>query len=240
MNIKYKKLLFVAAVTNALLGLFLFVCSILEFTGIIQTQAHNVTETIGIHVSYLVFLSAILITISGLLTIIFNKTLAYLNAQILIGVVSLAWPLFLSISLFFTQLTINIRLLATVAVSLFYVISILIVKIANDEFVKNYKFNPSGLISSMGKRTQSVDLANMFSRGATAKAKHANLVQSMGNLATTIKPRHTFSFGLKFLTSGKRRSTSGLGRRLYSGQKRRSANIVASLFRGRRRPRRRF
>ena len=65
MNIKYKKLLFVAAVTNALLGLFLFVCSLLEFTGIIQTQAHNVTETIGIHVSYLIFLSAILITVSA-------------------------------------------------------------------------------------------------------------------------------------------------------------------------------
>ena len=79
MNIKYKKLLFVAAITNLLLGLFLFVCSILEFTGIIQTQAHNVTETIGVHVSYLVFLSAILIALSGLLTVIFNKTLAYLK-----------------------------------------------------------------------------------------------------------------------------------------------------------------
>ena len=239
MNIKYKKLLFVAAITNLLLGLFLFVCSILEFTGIIQTQAHNVTETIGVHVSYLVFLSAILIALSGLLTVIFNKTLAYLNTQILVGVVSLAWPLFLSISLFFTQLTINIRLLATVAVSLFYVISILIVKISNDEFVKNFKFNPSSLISSMGKRTQSVDLTNVFNQNI-GKAKRANLVQSMGNLAVNVKPKHTLNFGLNFLNSGRRRSGFGLGRRLYSGQKRRSANIIASLFRGRRRPRRRF
>lgn len=239
MNIKYKKLLFVAAVTNALLGLFLFVCSLLEFTGIIQTQAHNVTETIGIHVSYLIFLSAILITVSGLFTIIFNKTLAYLNAQILVGVVSLAWPLFLSISLFFTQLTINLRLLATVAVSLFYVISILIVKISNDEFVKNYKFNPSGLISSMGKRTQSVDLSNVFNQNI-GKAKKANLVQSMGNLAVNVKPHRSFNLRNLLFNSGRRRTVSGFGRRLYTGQKRRSANIVASLFRGRRRPRRRF
>lgn len=239
MNIKYKKLLFVAAVTNALLGLFLFVCSLLEFTGIIQTQAHNVTETIGIHVSYLIFLSAILITVSGLFTIIFNKTLSYLNAQILVGVVSLAWPLFLSISLFFTQLTINLRLLATVAVSLFYVISILIVKISNDEFVKNYKFNPSGLISSMGKRTQSVDLSNVFNQNI-GKAKKANLVQSMGNLAVNVKPHRSFNLRNLLFNSGRRRTVSGFGRRLYTGQKRRSANIVASLFRGRRRPRRRF
>ena len=74
MNIKHNKLLFVAAVIDALLGLFYLICGILEFTDALHTKANTVTETIGVQLSYLVFVSSILTTTTGALSIIKNKS----------------------------------------------------------------------------------------------------------------------------------------------------------------------
>ncbi len=244
MNIKYKKLLLVGSIIDLVVGLFLFVCGILEFTGVMNTDAHNITETIGVHVSYLVFISGALLLATGTLTVImYNKTSMW-NMQILLGVVSLAWPLFLQVSLFFTQLTINIRLVISVLTSLFYVIAILIVKISNEEFVKRTKFNPSAIISQSGKRTHSVNVERVFTKNPVSKSHKIDVVQSITNsIGNTAKPRRHVDFNIKRLFIGRRRSGMNLSRKFYSGGRRRSSHAlrrIGRLFSGFKIGRRRF
>ncbi len=243
MNIKYNKVLLIASIINLIVGIFLFVCGILEFTGILQTNAHNVTETIGVNVSYLVFLSAVFILISGVFSIITYNRLVFVNLQVFFGVVGLAWPLFLQISLFFTQLTINIRLVLTILVALFYVIAILIVKIANAEFIKSVKFNPSGIIANSGKRKNSVSFEKIFNNTG-GKIHKANVIQSaVGVLGNSTKLKRSFNPNMKWLFNGKRRKGTNLSKRLYSGSRRRTSTSVSRMFGSlsvRRRPRRRF
>ncbi len=243
MNIKYKKVLLVAAIINFAVGIFLFVCGILEFTGILQTNAHNVTETIGVNVSYLVFISAILIMLSGAVSISTYNRLYLVNLQVFLGVLGLAWPLFLQISLFFTQLTINIRLVLTILVALFYIIAILIVKISNDEFVKSVKFNPSAMIAQSGRRKNSEVLEKVFATKGK-KVQTTNVVQSaIGVLGNTAKLKRTFQPNIKSLFVGRRRSRRTIGKKFYASGRRRTSNSIGrimNLLSTRRRPRRRF
>lgn len=243
MNIKYKKVLLVASIINFAVGIFLFICGMLEFTGILQTNAHNVTETIGVNVSYLVFVSAILIMLSGIVSLSTYNRLYLINLQVFLGVLGLAWPLFLQISLFFTQLTINIRLVLTVLVALFYIIAILIVKIANDEFIKSVKFNPSGIIAQSGKRKNSVSFERLFNN-TNAKVHTANVVQSaISVLGNASKPKKSFQPNIQRLFVGKRKSGKNLAKRFYSSGRRRSSNSLGRIFGSlatRRKPRRRF
>ncbi len=243
MNIKYKKVLFVAAIINFCVGIFLFVCGLLEFTGILQTNAHNVTETIGVNVSYLVFISAILIMISGAVSISTYNRLYLVNFQVFLGVLGLAWPLFLQISLFFTQLTINIRLVLTVLVALFYVIAILIVKISNDEYIKSVKFNPSAMIAQSGRRKNSDILEKVFA-STGKKVQTANIVQSaISVLGNASKPRNSFRPNIQNLFVGKRKSRHAFGKKLYASGRRRTSNSIRRIMNSissRQRPRRRF
>ena len=237
MNIKHNKLLFVAAVIDALLGLFYLICGILEFTDALHTKANTVTETIGVQLSYLVFVSSILTTTTGALSIIKNKTLHLLNLRVFLGVITLAWPLFLSITLFFTQLQINIRLMTMTLASLFYIIAVLIVKITNDEFSKSFNFNPSAMIASSGKRAHSVDLGAMMNSG-TGKLHQKNFVQSIEAIASNMTTKRSHGGIFQSLFVGKRKLGGGnFMKGLYGGHKRRSANIVASLFNNKRRRR---
>ena len=243
MNIKYKKVLLVAAIINFIVGVFLFVCGLLEFTGILQTNAHNVTETIGVNVSYLVFISAILIMISGAVSISTYNRLYLVNLQVFLGVLGLAWPLFLQISLFFTQLTINIRLVLTVLVALFYIIAILIVKISNDEFVKSVKFNPSAMIAQTGRRKNSDVIEKVFT-STGKKVQTANVIQStISILGNAAKPKKNFQPSIQRFFIGKRKSKRSIGKRFYASGRRRTSNKVGyfmSSLSTRRRPRRRF
>ncbi len=240
MNIKYKKVLLVAAIINFAVGIFLFICGLLEFTGILQTNAHNVTETIGINVSYLVFISAILIMLSGLVSLSTYNRLYLINLQVFLGVLGLAWPLFLQISLFFTQLTINIRLVLTVLVALFYIIAILIVKIANDEFIKSVKFNPSGIIAQSGKRKTSVSFENIFNN-TSAKVHTANVVQSaISVLGNAAKPKRSFQPSIQRFFIGKRKNNKIMAKRFYASGRRRSNKSIARLFNSLSGRRRRF
>ncbi len=237
MNIKHNKLLLVASVIDALLGLFYLICGILEFTNALHTKANTITETIGVQLSYLVFISSILTTATGALSVFKNKTLHLLNLRIIMAVVTLAWPLFLSITLFFTQLQINIRLMTMTLSSLFYIIAVLIVKITNDEFGKTFNFNPSAIIAASGKRAHSVDFGAMMNVG-TGKLHQKNFVQTVENLATAITPKRSHGGIFQRLFAGKRRLGNGnIFRGLYGGHKRRSANIIATLFNNRRRRR---
>lgn len=243
MNIKYKKVLLVAAIINFIVGVFLFVCGLLEFTGILQTNAHNVTETIGVNVSYLVFISAILIMISGAVSISTYNRLYLVNLQAFLGVLGLAWPLFLQISLFFTQLTINIRLVLTVLVALFYIIAILIVKISNDEFVKSVKFNPSAMIAQTGRRKNSDIVEKVFATKGK-KVQTVNIVQSaIGILGNASKLKKSFQPNIQSLFVGKKRSRITIGKKFYASGRRRTSNSFGRLMNSlstRRRPRRRF
>lgn len=239
MNIKHNKLLFVAGIIDALLGLFYFVCGLLEFTDMLSTKAHNVTETIGVQLSYLVFVSTILIMATGILTIVYNKSLRLLNLRVFAGVVSLAWPLFLSITLFFTQFQINIRLFTMSLASLFYIIAVLVVKITNDEFSKGVNFNPSAMIASSGKRAKSVDINAVMSAG-TGKLHQKNIVQTVESLTANVKTKRSHGNVFHTLFAGKRKLGNGnIFKGLYGGQKRRSAHI-SSLFTSKRRRSRRF
>lgn len=233
-NIKHGKLLFVAGVIDALLGLAFFVSGMLEFSDAVYTKANTVKQTLGVQLSYLVFISSTLMLVTGALSVIYRKSMQMLNARVFLGVISLAWPVFLTITLFFTQFMINIRLLTMSLAALFYIIAILIVKITNDEFVKTYKFNPSAMIASSGKRAKSVDFGAIMSN-SSGKIHQKNFVQSVENLASTMTHRRSGG-GLKRLFAGKRKVGSGnFLRGIYSGQKRRGTNIVASLFQNKRR-----
>lgn len=240
MEIKHKNLLISAAVINMLIGLFFIICGIFEFTGILQTKANNVTETIGIQLSYLVLVSDFLVFCSGLITLFNRKSITHINLQIFMGIITLAWPMFLSISLLFTQLKINIRLMIMTITALYYVISVLVVKITNEEFIKTRTFNPSALISASGKRSQSVNVTSVFnhSPGITA---NKNIAQSMGNFAAGINPKNRVHLNISSLLKGTRMTNSGgFLMRVFGGHKRHNVNSLGKMFNKRRARGKRF
>ena len=230
MNIKHKKLLFIAGVINAIIGVFYFFNSIIEFTNILQTKANTLVQTAGIQLSYLIFISAIFTTLAGIAAIVNRNSIRLINLRVFLGILSLAWPLFLSITLLFTRVIINIRLLTMTLAALFYVTSVLIVKITNAEFTKNVKFNPSAIISSSGKREKSANIGSVVSSTAV-KVQNKNFTHTFKNISSSINTRkHSFG-NLQALFSGKRKNNVGFFKGLYSGKKRRSVNFLASINR---------
>lgn len=240
MEIKHKNLLLSASIINALVGLFFIICAVFEFTGIIQTKANNVTETIGIQLSYLVLIGDVLILSSSLLSIFTRKTAALLNLQIILGIVALAWPMFLSISLLFTQAKINIRLVIMTLTALFYIISVLVVKITNDEFVKSHTFNPTAIINASGKRSQSVDVKSIFNH-TSAMTSNKNIAQSVGNLAAGMNTHHAPKINVSALLKGRRAGNNlGFMSRMLNRHRRHNMNSLGKIFNGRRPKGRRF
>ena len=238
MNIKHKKLLFIAGVINAIIGVFYLSNSIIEFANILQTKANTLIQTAGIQLSYLIFVSAIFTSLAGITAILNRNSLRLINVRVFLGILSLAWPLFLSITLLFTRVIINIRLLTMTLAALFYVTSVLIVKITNAESTKNAKFNPSAIISSSGKRAKSVNIGSVVSSTAV-KVQNKNFLHTFENIASSIKTHKHLFVNLQSFFSGKRKNNVGFFRGLYSGKKRRSVNFLASMNRrGRRRFRR--
>ena len=230
MNIKHKKLLFIAGVINAIIGVFYFFNSIIEFTNILQTKANTLVQTACIQLSYLIFISAIFTTLAGIAAIVNRNSIRLINLRVFLGILSLAWPLFLSITLLFTRVIINIRLLTMTLAALFYVTSVLIVKITNAEFTKNVKFNPSAIISSSGKRAKSANIGSVVSSTAV-KVQNKNFTHTFKNISSSINTRkHSFG-NLQALFSGKRKNNVGFFKGLYSGKKRRSVNFLASINR---------
>ena len=238
MNIKHKKLLFIAGVINAIIGVFYLSNSIIEFANILQTKANTLIQTAGVQLSYLICISAIFTTLAGITAILNRNSLRLINVRVFLGTLSLAWPLFLSVTLLFTRVIINIRLLTMTLAALFYVTSVLIVKITNSESTKNVKFNPSAIISSSGKRAKSANIGSVVSSTAV-KVQNKNFTHTFENISSSIKThKHSF-LNLQSFFSGKRKNNAGFFRGLYSGKKRRSVNFLASMNRrGRRRFRR--
>lgn len=238
MNIKHKKLLFIAGVINAIIGVFYFCNSIIEFANIMETKANTLIQTAGIQLSYLIFISAIFTTLAGIAAILNRNSFRLINLRVFLGILSLAWPLFLSITLLFTRVIINIRLLTMTLAALFYVTSVLIVKITNAEFTKNVKFNPSAIISSSGKRAKSVNIGSVVS-SAAANVQNKDFINTFKNISSNINT-HKHSFGnLQAFFSGKRKNNIGLFKGLYSGKKRRNVNFLSFInHRGGRRFRR--
>ena len=230
MNIKHKKLLFIAGVINAIIGVFYFFNSIIEFTNILQTKANTLVQTAGIQLSYLIFISAIFTTLAGIAAIVNRNSIRLINLRVFLGILSLAWPLFLSITLLFSRVIINIRLLTMTLAALFYVTSVLIVKITNAEFTKNVKFNPSAIISSSGKRAKSANIGSVVSSTAV-KVQNKNFTHTFENISSSIKThKHSF-LNLQSFFSDRRKNNVGFFSGLYSGKKRRSVNFLASLNR---------
>ena len=230
MNFKHGRLLFLATLINLCYGVFLFACSILEFTGTIYPNAHNITETIGVHVSYLVFIGSILILLSGIFSAVYRNNLKLINTRIFIGILSLAWPLFLTISLFFTQLNIKIRLVLSNPVALFYTVAILVVKISNIELSKTAKFDPASIIGR-SKRKQNVNIRN----GINQLIKNqSDIIKQHNNTSKTANSLDKFNFlslsgkkdraGFKPILNsfGRRKTKNVLGRIFYSGGRRRT------------------
>ena len=224
MNLKHMKFLKIASVINLLLGSVLIIMGLLEFTNIMETKANTVIESVGVQLSYLVFISGILVFVSGGVSLINRKNIAGINLQILLGVIALAWPVFVSISLFFSQLFICIRLLPTMMSALFYVIAVLIVKITNEALKKTHKFNPKGHFETAGKRNSGVDISRVFnSNTPTRKARPMHKIQSLGSNA-----------------SGKRKNILSVFRILQSPGKRRSGKNFNFLYAGAKHRRGRF
>ena len=234
MNIKHRKLFFVAGAIHTLLGIFYLISGLLEFTDTLTTAANTVRQTIGVQLSYLVFLSALLTTASGVLTIVFTNSLKKINLQVFLGATSLAWPLFLSITLFFTQLHINIRLVTMTLAALFYVIAALIVKITNAEFSRGIKFNPSAIIASSGKRGKTVNINTMMNP-AIGKVQQKNVLHKVENLASSMSTTKNVGANFRNVYAKRRKKRGPRFKGLYAGRRRNNTHIFSFLTQGKRR-----
>ena len=220
MQIKYKKPFMVAIIINISLGIFLVGACILEFAGIINQTDYNSVYTVGVRLSHLIFISGALTLASGILSLIRFNDLRYLTLQILLGVAALAWPIFVALALFFSQNMLCIRLLPTLLASLYYIITILVVKIGNESLNKTRKIK--GNLEIGKKRAQGASVQTIFKdAGHQGRAKSANLSGVMGKLSGMMQIRHSGGF-MKRLFSGRRRySHGGFMKRLFSGKRRR-------------------
>lgn len=212
MKLKNMKLLMVASIIDVCLGIFLVICGVLEAVGIIVTRSNTSITAGGILLSHLVFVSGVLVLISGGFSLLKRNKMNYINLQILVGAIALAWPLFVSIALFFSQMIICIRLVPTILTSLFYIIAILIVKIRNEELKKSHKFNPQKHLSAMGKRKSGVNVAGALQSHSKSRARASHGL-------------NTASFMSKFKT--KKRIGS---KRMFTGSRRRSGIKLHSRF----------
>lgn len=207
MKLKNMKLLMIASIIDICLGVFLVICGVLEAVGVIVTRSNTSITAGGILLSHLVFVSGVLVLISGGFTLLKRNKMGSINLQILLGAAALAWPLFVSIALFFSQRIICIRLVPTILTSLFYITSILIVKIRNEELKKTHKFNPQKHLNAMGKRKSGVNVAGVLQSHGKSKARSSHSL-------------NTASFMSKFKTKKKLG-----GGRMFSGSRRKSGGI---------------
>lgn len=212
MKLKNMKLLMVASIIDVCLGIFLVICGVLEAVGIIVTKSNTSITAGGILLSHLVFVSGVLVLISGGFSLLKRNKMDYINLQILVGAIALAWPLFVSIALFFSQMIICIRLVPTILTSLFYIIAILIVKIRNEELKKSHKFNPQKHLNAMGKRKSGVNVAGALQSHSKSRARASHGL-------------NTASLMSKFKT--KKRIG---GKRMFTGSRRRSGIKLHSRF----------
>ncbi len=212
MKLKHIKLWTIASFINLGLGLFLIICGIVEFTGLLKTGAATSITTAGVQLSYLVFVSGILVFICGLFVIFDKTTMKHMNTQVIAGAAALAWPIFVSIALFFTRYTICVRLIPTIMSSLFFLIALMIVKVTNESLKKVHKFDPKKHIDQIGKRKSNVNVANVFA-GGSKRARSTHKVHLSEGMGKMFKPVH------------KRRGT-----RLYSGSRKRGGIKLRSRY----------
>lgn len=230
MSIRYKKLILSASIFNIIVGLFLLLSGISEFVGIINTQVHTVLETAGISLSYLIFINSMFILAAGVITVATHKKMQLMNLQMFLGIISLAWPLFLQISLFFTKLTINLRLVLSILTAMFYIISLFIVRISNNDILtKSYSINPSRMITQVGRRSSTTDISRIF-KPAAPKLHKSNVVQSVGKLTAIVKPRKAVRIDSSRLLTGKRRKGGLLAKFIYTNTRRRSTDITKLFY----------
>ena len=218
MEIKYKQPLIVASIINMLLGAFLIICGILEFVGVLDTPANNSITTLGVQLSYVVFISGILVFISGIVTFLDRQRLFRINLDIFLGLIALAFPIFLSVVLIL-QAVICIRLLPPILSALFYMITVLVVKLANEEMRKTFKLN-TRVLEVGQRRKQGVNVAAILASKSTSKAKTKNIA-TIGSLATGSQKRTWLKFDPRKLLQGRRRSyRGGFFKGFYSGSRR--------------------
>jgi hypothetical protein len=219
MNLKHYSLLKVAAIINMLLGMTIVIIGVLEFLGMIDTRANTEIESVGVQLSHLVFISGIFCAISGGFTVVSGKSGAGINLQMFTGVLALGWPIFVSISLFFSQLIICIRLLPATLSALFYVIAILIVKISNESLKKTHHFNPKVIFQTMGKRNGGIDIGRSIANaGPKTKISAGPKIQALGNLN---KHRRPAISPLKMFFNNSRRRSFSISNLLYGGSRHR-------------------
>ncbi len=201
MEIKYTKILNISSIINILIGFFLIICGLLEFIGIIKTEAATEISSGGIQLSYLVFVGAVLVFVCGLTTLLNIKTMRKAALQLILAICALAWPIFVSIALFFAQNLICIRLLPTMMASLFYIICLIIVLISNDSIEKNkVKISPSEHIAALGKSAHRVNVMGAL-KPSGKKTSHNIDISSIGN-KINISKKHKRGFSI---CSGSRR-----------------------------------
>jgi hypothetical protein len=164
MNLKHYSLLKTSGYVNMFLGLAIIIISLGEFLGIIQSNATNIIPSMGVSLSLLVFISGILCALAGGLTVFSPETNPKINLQVFAGVLTLGWPIFISVALLFAEHMICIRLLPTALTSLFYLIAVLIVKITNEAFKRTHQFNPHAIFNSMGKRRRGVNIQRSITK----------------------------------------------------------------------------
>ena len=198
MKIKYKKPFFVAIMINLILGSFLIIAGILEFAGIINRTNYSSIYTVGVQLSHLVFISGLLTFGSGLFSFLRYRDLKYLDLQIIIGAVALAWPMFVALVLFFSQRIICIRLAPTLLASLYYIITILILKIGNEELNKTRKLHiwKIGQISDKRAAKGASVQALFKSKSNPTKQKSAHFSSSMSKLSQKFKKRSSIHSGM--------------------------------------------
>ena len=220
MQIKHKKPFFVAIILNIALGIFLVGACALEFVGLINQTNYNSVYTVGLKLSHLIFISGALTLGSGLFSLIRFRDLRYLTLQILLGVAALAWPIFVALALFFSQHMICIRLLPTLLASLYYIITILIIKIGNESLNKTHKI--SGNLAIGKKRAHGANVQSIFKdNGHQGRAKSANVSGALGSISSKMHRRHSGGF-MKKLFSGKRHQNhAGFMKKLFNGKRRR-------------------
>ena len=197
MKIKYKKPFFVAIMINLILGAFLIISGILEFTGIINKTNYSSVYTAGVQLSHLVFISGLLTFGTGLFSFIKYRDLKYLNLQIIIGAIALAWPVFLTLVLYFSQRIICIRLAPTLLASFYYIITILILKIGNEELNKTRKLKIGSVGKISDKRAvKGASVESLFKgKKSSARQKSANISNSINKLSRKFKRHSSGSSG---------------------------------------------
>ncbi len=201
MEIKYTKILNISSLINVLIGLFLVVCGLLEFIGIIKTEAATEISSGGIRLSYLIFVGAVLVFVCGLTTLLNIKTMQKAALQLILAIGALAWPIFVSIALFFAQNLICIRLLPIMLASLFYIICLIVVLIANDSLGRNkVKISPSEHIAALGKSAHRVNVMSALKPSGKKASRNVDISNIGSKINISKKHKHSFS-----IYSGSRR-----------------------------------